>query len=54
MKKLLLTFIFMFSFICLFAQTSQWAWMGGESNYTSSSYGIKGVADPANRPGGQK
>ena len=51
MKKLLLTFIFTFPFICLFAQTSQWAWMGGESNYTSSSYGIKGVADPANRPG---
>lgn len=32
-----------------FAQ-NQWAWMGGENNYTPAGYGIKGVADSANRP----
>ena len=51
MKKYLLITIICVHMGAVYAQNNQWAWMGGEINYKSASYGIKGVADTANRPG---
>lgn len=51
MKKYLLFIIFSGCFSVVYAQNNQWAWMGGEKNYTNVEYGIKGVADSANHPG---
>lgn len=51
MKKYLLIIIFNVHISSVYAQNNQWAWMGGENNYLSASYGVKGVADTSNRPG---
>ncbi len=44
-------FFFSICMTSIYAQNNQWTWIGGENNYTPASYGVKGVADLANRPG---
>lgn len=58
MKKVLFflpLWIFCFSHVSN-AQTAQWAWIGGNNTnmgHQPSVYGTKGVAAPANKPGGR-
>ena len=52
-NKIHLLCFFFFSIHFSFAQSGQWAWVNGDTVATSPGhYGIKGVADPANRPPG--
>src|SRR5579875_1890243 len=53
MKKSLSLFLFFVSAL-LHAQTNQWTWVSGDDAINQYGvYGIKGVADPANKPGGR-
>jgi hypothetical protein len=54
-QRILILYVIFSIHHLVFAQSNQWSWIAGSNNNTPqlANYGTKGVAAPANHPGGR-